>query len=75
MNTNSIRSEWLKTIKRPLTLWVIGILLAIVFIQPPIMAGLSRYFVIDTSQGLAIYAGELPEEAILIGQQTVKDTG
>jgi ABC-type transport system involved in multi-copper enzyme maturation permease subunit len=69
MNTNSIRSEWLKTIKRPLTLWVIGILLTIVFIQPPIMTGLSRYFVIDTSQGLAIYAGELPEEAILIGQQ------
>jgi ABC-type transport system involved in multi-copper enzyme maturation permease subunit len=48
---------------------VIGILLTIVFIQPPIMTGLSRYFVIDTSQGLAIYAGELPEEAILIGQQ------
>jgi ABC-2 type transport system permease protein len=69
MITDSIRSEWLKTIKRPLTLWVIGILLAIVFIRPPIMAGLSRYFVIDTAQGLRIWAGPLPEEALRIGQQ------
>jgi ABC-type transport system involved in multi-copper enzyme maturation permease subunit len=69
MNTFSVRSEWLKARKRPLTLWVIGILLAIVFIRPPVMAGLSRYFVIDTAQGLRIWIGTLPEEALAIGQQ------
>ena len=69
MNTGSIRSEWLKTSKRPLTLWVIGILLAVVFIRPPVMAGLSRYFVIDSAQGLRIWIGTLPEEALAIGEQ------
>jgi hypothetical protein len=69
MNTASVRSEWLKTWKRPMTLWMVGILLAVVFIRPPVMAGLSRYFVIDTSQGLRIWIGTLPEEALTIGQQ------
>ena len=69
MTITAIQSEWLKTWKRPLTLWVIGILLAVVFIRPPIMAGLSRYFVIDTAQGLRIWIGTLPEEALAIGQQ------
>jgi len=52
-----------------MTLWVIGILLAVVFLRPPVMAGLSRYFVIDTAQGLRIWIGTLPEEALTIGQQ------
>ena len=69
MYATSIRSEWLKTWKRPLTLWVIGILLAIVFIRPPFMAGLSRFFVIDSTQGLRIWVGPLPEEALAIGRQ------
>jgi len=69
MTFTAIQSEWLKTWKRPLTLWVIGILLLVVFIRPPLMAGLSRYFVIDTAQGLRIWVGSLPEEAIIIGQQ------
>ena len=41
MTSAAIQSEWLKTRKRPLTLWLIGILLAVVFIRPPVMAGLS----------------------------------
>jgi len=69
MTFSAIQSEWLKTWKRPLTLWVIGILLVVVFIRPPLMAGLSRYFVIDTAQGFRIWVGSLPEEAIIIGQQ------
>ena len=69
MTFTAIQSEWLKTWKRPLTLWVIGILLVVVFIRPPLMAGLSRYFVIDTAQGFRIWVGSLPEEAIIIGQQ------
>ena len=69
MNTLSLRSEWLKTQKRPLTLWLAGILLAVVFLRPPVMAGLSRFFVIDATQGLRIWAGPLPEEALEIGRR------
>ena len=63
MSSAAIQSEWLKSRKRPLTLWVTGILLASVLFYPPFMAGVSDFLVIDTSQGLRIWAGTLPEEA------------
>lgn len=69
MTSAAIQSEWLKTRKRPLTLWVIGILLAAVLFYPPFMAGVSDFLVIDTSQGLSIWAGTLPEEAQAAAQQ------
>ena len=69
MISAAIRSEWLKTRKRPLTLWVIGILLAAVLFYPPFMVGISKILVIDTSQGLIIWAGSLPEEAQSVAQQ------
>ncbi len=69
MISAAIQSEWLKTRKRPLTLWVIGILLTALLFYPPFMAGISKYLVIDTSQGLSIWAGSLPEEALYVAQQ------
>ena len=69
MISAAIQSEWLKTRKRPLTLWVIGILLIALLFYPPFMAGISKYLVIDTSQGLSIWAGSLPEEALAVAQQ------
>ena len=72
MNAASIRSEWLKTRKRPLTLWVAGILLAVVLLYPPFAVLVSDVFVVDTSQGLRIWAGSLPEEALAVAQQIRK---
>ncbi|MBN1303490.1 MAG: hypothetical protein JXA13_03570 [Anaerolineales bacterium] len=69
MSTAAIQSEILKTRKRPLTLWVIGILVTAVFFYPPFMAGISNFIVIDTSQGLSIWAGSLPEEAQAAAQK------
>lgn len=69
MTLSAIQSEWLKTRKRPLTLWVIGILLAVVLVYPPLMAWISDFLVIDNSQGLSIWAGSLPEEAQVAAQR------
>ncbi len=69
MTTASIRSEWLKTRKRPMTLWVTGILLIFMLAYPPLVVGLSRFFVIDTSQGLQVWLGSLPEEALAVARQ------
>jgi len=69
MSSEAIQSEWLKTRKRPLTLWVIGILLATVLSYPPFMAGVSDFLVIDTSQGFRIWAGSLPEESQAAAQK------
>jgi len=63
MSTAAIQSELLKTRKRPLTFWVVGLLLLAVLVYPPFIAGVSDFLVIDTSQGLAIWAGTLPSEA------------
>ena len=65
-----IQSEWLKTRKRPLTLWITGILLVVALLYPPFMVGLSQICAVDTSQGLSIWlGGSLPEEASPIAQQ------
>ena len=64
-----IQSEWLKTRKRPLTLWVTGILLVVVFLYPPFMVGLSKIGAVDTSQGLKIVIGPPREETLSIVQQ------
>ena len=69
MTFSAIQSEWLKTRKRPLTLWVIGILLVVVLVYPPLMTWISDFLVIDTSQGLSIWAGPLPEEAQVAAQR------
>jgi ABC-type transport system involved in multi-copper enzyme maturation permease subunit len=69
MSSTSIQSEFLKIRKRPLTLWVIGILLVVVLLYPPFTVGVSDFLVIDTSQGLAIWAGPLPEEAKIAAQK------
>jgi ABC-type transport system involved in multi-copper enzyme maturation permease subunit len=69
MTFSAIQSEWLKTRKRPLTLWVIGILLSAVLFYPPLMAWISNFLVIDNSQGLSIWAGPLPEEAQIAAQR------
>jgi ABC-2 type transport system permease protein len=70
MLSAAIQSEWLKTRKRPLTYWVFGIVLVSLLIYPPLMAGISEFFAVDTSQGLAIWAGPLPEEAQAVAQRT-----
>ena len=65
-----IQSEWLKTRRRPLTLWVTGILLVVVVLYPPFMVGLSQIAAVDTSQGFSIWlGGPLPEETAPIAQQ------
>ena len=64
-----IQSEWLKTRKRPLTLWVTGILLVVVVLYPPFMVGLSKICAVDTSQGLRIMIGTLSKEMSSIAQQ------
>ena len=69
MTTASIRSEWLKTRKNPLTLWVTRILLIFMLVYPLLAVWLSRFFVIDTSQGLRVWLGPLPEEALPVAQQ------
>lgn len=69
MISAAIHSEWLKTRKRPLTLWVVVILLAVILIYPPFMAWASNFLVIDTSQGLSIWAGSIPEEGKIVAQQ------
>ena len=70
MITPAIQSEWLKTRKRPLTYWVFGILLVTLLIYPPLMAGISEFFAVDTTQGLAIWAGPLPEGAQAVARRT-----
>jgi len=72
MSSAAIQSELLKTRKRPLTLWVIGLLLAAVLFYPPFMAGVSDFLVIDTSQGLRIWAGTMPEEAQVTAQKMLE---
>ena len=69
MSSAAFHSELLKIRKHPLTLWVIGILFATVLFYPPFMAGVSDFLVIDTSQGLAIWAGSLPPEAQAAAQR------
>ena len=63
MSSAAIQSEFLKTRKRSLTFWMIGLLFTAILIYPPFTAAVSDFLVIDTSQGLAIWAGSLPPEA------------
>lgn len=72
MITSSIQSEWLKTRKRPMTFWVIGILLGLAFLYPILTVALAPYLVVDTSHGLQIMAGpgvSLSSEALAAAQQ------
>lgn len=72
MIISSIQSEWLKVRKRPMTFWIIGIMLTLAFLYPIWTVALSRSLVVDTSHGLRIMAGPggtMSPEALVAAEQ------